>query len=151
VGAGNAAQGVAIHAVGNAVVLIGLLGPPLRRWIQHQVEGAKRGGREGPQRGSRAFEPNGWLLWEHQGRPWVQVLTPIDQETTRLLSRGRNRYSWKDAILPVGPVLTEIADPFVLRKLRLNVKPRAEQLATQRRSAAAAPQRERRGQPWRRR
>ena len=44
----------------------------------------------------KAFEPNRWLLWEHQGLPWVWALKPIDQETTRLITRGRNRYTWKD-------------------------------------------------------
>jgi hypothetical protein len=42
VGAANAAQGVAIHAVGNTIVLILLLAPPLKHWIKGQVEGAKR-------------------------------------------------------------------------------------------------------------
>jgi hypothetical protein len=42
VGAGTAAQGVAIHAVGNTLVLILLLAPPLRHWIKHRAEGAKR-------------------------------------------------------------------------------------------------------------
>jgi hypothetical protein len=42
VGAGNAARGVAIHAVGNAVVLILLLAPPLKRRVKGQVVGAKR-------------------------------------------------------------------------------------------------------------
>jgi hypothetical protein len=96
------------------------------------------GGRPRPTTAMRvkAFEPNQWLLWEHQGCPWVWILTPIDQERTRLISRGRNRYSWKDAIFPIGPILMEIGDPFMLRKLLLNVKRRAERLATARRSAA---------------
>jgi len=42
VGTANAAQGVAIHAVGNAIVLILLLAPPLKHWVNSQVEGAKR-------------------------------------------------------------------------------------------------------------
>jgi hypothetical protein len=109
--------------------------------LQHIAVGdwISMGGRPRPTTAMRvkAFEPNQWLLWEHQGCPWVWVLTPIDGEHTRLISRGRNRYSWKDAILPVGPILMEIGDPFMLRKLLLNVKRRAEQLATERRSAAA--------------
>jgi hypothetical protein len=84
----------------------------------------------------KAFEPNQWLLWEHQGCPWVWVLRPIDQETTRLVSRGRNRYTWKDVVFPLGPVLMEIGDPFMMRKQLRNLKRRAEQLATARRTAA---------------
>jgi hypothetical protein len=82
----------------------------------------------------RAFEPNRWLLWEHQGCPWVWVLQPIDQETTRLITRGRNRYTWKDVVFPLGPVLMEVGDPFMMRKQLRNLKRRAELLATIRRS-----------------
>jgi polyketide cyclase/dehydrase/lipid transport protein len=85
----------------------------------------------------KAFEPNRWLLWEHQGCPWVWVLNPIDQETTRLLTRGRNRYTWKDVVFPLGPVLMELGDPFMMRKQLHNLKRRAEQLATARRSGGA--------------
>jgi hypothetical protein len=85
----------------------------------------------------KAFEQNRWLLWEHQGAPWVWVLRPIDEETTRLISRGRQRYSWGRAILPLELVLMEIGDPFMMRKLLLNVKRRAEKLATARRTSAS--------------
>jgi len=82
----------------------------------------------------RAFEANRWLLWEHQGCPWVWVLEPIDQETTRLITRGRNRYTWKDVVFPLGPVLMEVGDPFMMRKQLRSLKRRAELLATTRRS-----------------
>jgi hypothetical protein len=86
----------------------------------------------------KAFAPNRWLLWEHQGCPWVWVLKPIDQETTRLITRGRNRYTWKDVVFPLGPVLMELGDPFMMRKQLRNLKRRAELLATPRRSPSAA-------------
>jgi hypothetical protein len=82
----------------------------------------------------KAFEANRWLLWEHQGCPWVWVFKPIDQETTRLITRGRNRYTWKDVVFPLGPVLMELGDPFMMRKQLRNLKRRAELLATTRRS-----------------
>jgi hypothetical protein len=85
----------------------------------------------------KAFEPNRWLLWEHQGCPWVWVLDPIDQETTRLITRGRNRYTWKDVVFPLGPVLMELGDPFMMRKQLHNLKRRAEQLAAVQRPATA--------------
>jgi hypothetical protein len=85
----------------------------------------------------KAFESNRWLLWEHQGCPWVWVLKPIDQGTTRLITRGRNRYTWKDVVFPLGPVLMELGDPFMMRKQLRNLKRRAEQLAAVRRSTTA--------------
>jgi hypothetical protein len=38
-GAGTAAQGIAIHAIGNALVLFLLLMPSPKHWIQDQVQG----------------------------------------------------------------------------------------------------------------
>jgi hypothetical protein len=38
VGAGTVAQGVIIHAIGNALVLVLLLAPPTKHWIQNQVQ-----------------------------------------------------------------------------------------------------------------
>jgi hypothetical protein len=70
----------------------------------------------------------------------VWVLNPIDQETTRLITRGRNRYTWKDVVFPLGPVLMELGDPFMMRRQLRNLKRRAEQLAATRRSATAGAQ-----------
>jgi hypothetical protein len=42
VGTGTAEQGIAFHTVGNAMVLILLLAPPLRRWIDDQVHATGR-------------------------------------------------------------------------------------------------------------
>jgi hypothetical protein len=39
VDAGTAAEGIAIHAIGNALVLLLLLAPSPRNWIRHQVQG----------------------------------------------------------------------------------------------------------------
>jgi hypothetical protein len=80
----------------------------------------------------KAFEANKWLLWEHQGAPWVWVLRPIDQNTTRLISRGRQQYHWRSPMLISELILMEIGDPFMMRKLLLNVKRRAERLAVDR-------------------
>ena len=70
------------------------------------------------------------------------MLQPIDQETTRLITRGRNRYTWKDVVFPLGPVLMEVGDPFMMRKQLRNLKRRGEQLAAARRVAAGADEQE---------
>jgi hypothetical protein len=76
------------------------------------------------------FEINRWLLWEHRGASWVWVLRPIDESTTRLITRGRQRYSWNSPMVVVEVILMEVGDFFMMRKLLLNVKKRAERLAT---------------------
>jgi hypothetical protein len=42
VGTGTSAQAVGFHAAGNAIVLILLLAPRPRRWIEHQADGPER-------------------------------------------------------------------------------------------------------------
>jgi hypothetical protein len=80
----------------------------------------------------KAFEPNRWLLWEHQGAGWVWVLRPVDENSTRLITRGRQRYSWTSPMLIVQLTLMEVGDFFMMRRLLLNVKTRAEGLAAKR-------------------
>jgi hypothetical protein len=80
----------------------------------------------------KAFETNEWLLWEHQGASWVWVLRPIEESTTRLITRGRQRYSWTSPMLPMQLILMEVGDFFMMRRLLLNVKRRVERLATER-------------------
>lgn len=83
----------------------------------------------------KAFEENRWLLWEHQGCPWVWYLEPIDGETTRLITRGKAEYRM-DLTLPVSLILMEVGDPFMMRKELLNLKQRAEVLASSRQAEA---------------
>jgi hypothetical protein len=80
-----------------------------------------------------ALEKHKWLLWEHLGAQWVWVLRPIDENTTRLITRGRQRYHWTSPMLISELILMEIGDFFMMRKLLLNLKARAERLALQRR------------------
>jgi hypothetical protein len=81
----------------------------------------------------KAFEMNKWLLWEHQGCPWVWYVKPIDADTTRLITRGRNRYR-VDWTLPTALILMEIGDPFMMRRQLRNLKRRAEALAAKRKT-----------------
>lgn len=83
----------------------------------------------------KSFEPNKYLLWEHQGCPWVWYLEPIDAETTRLITRGKTRYLF-DWTLPMSLILMEIGDPFMMRRQLKNLKQRAEALAKRRTAGA---------------
>jgi hypothetical protein len=83
----------------------------------------------------KAFEPNKWLLWEHLGEQWVWVLRPVDERTTRLITRGRQRYHWTSPKLISELILMEIGDFFMMRRMLLNLKNRAERLATRRAAA----------------
>ena len=157
----NFTQAITIHPTRGDLALAGQLGYGRAGWYSYDLldnlgrpsaeqilpelqqlqvgDWISMGGKPRPATAMRvkAFEPNRWLLWEHQGCPWVWVLKPIDQETTRLITRGRNRYTWKDVVFPLGPVLMEVGDPFMMRKQLRNLQRRAEQLAAVRRSAAA--------------
>ncbi|MGZ4206971.1 MAG: hypothetical protein ACXVQ6_03625 [Actinomycetota bacterium] len=82
----------------------------------------------------QAFEPNEWLLWTNKTGSWVWALQPIDDEHTRLVTRGRLRYSWGSPWLISELILMEIGDFPMMRRLLLNVKRRAERLADGRRA-----------------
>lgn len=86
----------------------------------------------------KGFKTNEWLLWEHKGAGWVWALQRLDDRTTRLITRGRQRYSWRSPMLISELVLMEIGDFFMMRKLLLNVKSRAERLAASRTRPDAA-------------
>lgn len=74
------------------------------------------------------FNENEWLLWDHLGDQWVWVLRPVGENSTRLITRGRQRYHWTSPTLPLEVILMEIGDFFMMRKLLLNLKKRAERL-----------------------
>ena len=83
------------------------------------------------------FDPYKWLLWEHLGDSWVWVLKSSDDHTTRLITRGRQRYHWKSPMVISELILMEIGDFSMMRKLLLNLKRRAENLAHERQSVPA--------------
>jgi len=81
------------------------------------------------------FRTNEWLLWEHLGDQWVWVLRPIAETTTRLITRGRQRYHWRSPMLVSELILMEIGDFFMMRKLLFNLKRRSERLVAGHRRA----------------
>ena len=82
----------------------------------------------------REFEPNRSMLWEKPGSTWSWQLTALDGgRKTRLVTRLRQYYDWRgsfgNALLSL--ILFEWGDFPMMRKLLLNVKQRAEQLASE--------------------
>lgn len=78
-----------------------------------------------------------WMLWGDEQLPhaftWLWYLRKEGELHTRLISRLRCRYSWRD---PMLAIMMELADPPMMRKCMLNIAARAEASAAA--SAGAA-------------
>ena len=77
-----------------------------------------------------SFQRPEWLLWETAWGSWVWVLRPIDERSTRLITRGRQRQHI-DPGLPPGVLPTEDADFRLVRKMLTGIKRRSEAWAAQ--------------------
>lgn len=80
----------------------------------------------------KAFEANEWLLWEKPDSTWAWRLIALEDGRTRLVSRLKARYAWRESIggALISLVLLEFADFPMIRRLLLNVKRRAERTPT---------------------
>lgn len=75
----------------------------------------------------KAFEPNGWMLWEKPQSTWAWKLIPLDEGRTRLVVRLKALYDWHapgSALLTL--ILLEFADFPMMRKQLKGMKRRAE-------------------------
>jgi hypothetical protein len=83
-----------------------------------------------------AFETDRFMLWikGDNGGTWLWLFEPIDDESTRLITRMRGRYDWKHLRGLFEVALVELGDPWMFRKCMLGIKRRAEHLADRRRS-----------------
>jgi hypothetical protein len=59
---------------------------------------------------------------------WVWVLEPLSDDTTRLITRIRSRYRWLSPTIAFS-MLIEFADIWMIRKMLLTLRERAEALA----------------------
>jgi hypothetical protein len=74
-----------------------------------------------------SFEPGKWLLWAKPDSTWAWQLTATDDGGTRLVTRIRAVYDWRDppmALLSV--LLMEFGDFAMLRRMLRGIKARAE-------------------------
>ncbi len=86
-----------------------------------------------------AFEPNRWMLWRtgDSAGTWLWYLDPIDGTRTRLITRMRDRYHWRDPIALAQQLAVDLFDIFFMRKCLLGIKARAERYARRAQSRRA--------------
>jgi hypothetical protein len=78
----------------------------------------------------KAFEPNGWLLWEKPDSTWSWKLVALDSGGTRLITRLKQRYAWEKPASAISAlVLLEFGDFPMIRRVLKGIKARAERLA----------------------
>jgi len=86
-----------------------------------------------------AFEPAKMLLWTKPDSTWSWVLEPVDGERTRVVSRLRCHHEPGTLLGFAGILLMELGDFPMFRKLLLNLRRRAEALASTRAAGGLAP------------
>jgi hypothetical protein len=84
-----------------------------------------------------AFEPNRLLLWTKPDSTWAWMIEPIDEQHTRVVSRLRCHHEPGTLLGLAGILLMELGDFPMFRKLLLNLRRRAEDLAAARAASPA--------------
>ncbi len=85
------------------------------------------------------LEPGRLMVWRKPSGTWPWLLEPDGAGGTRLVTRLRSCYGWAKPTIVSELILTEIGDPFMMRKCLLGIKQRAERLAAERHRQAAPP------------
>jgi len=87
------------------------------------------------------FDEPHWMLWRgsETAGTWLWYLDPIDETQTRLITRMRDTYRWRDPLILPQQILTELGDLPFMRKCLLGVRARAERLARLEADASVAP------------
>jgi hypothetical protein len=77
-----------------------------------------------------SFKPHEWMVWvdDQAHTSWLWLLDPIDEGSTRLITRIRMRYQWLRPDIAFD-LLVEFGDLVMMRKCMLGIKERAEALA----------------------
>ena len=88
----------------------------------------------------RSFEPGKWLLWSKPDSTWAWHLTATADGGTRLVTRIRAVYDWRNPPMALlGVVLMEFGDFAMLRRMLRGIKARAESLSQEPPAARGAP------------
>jgi hypothetical protein len=76
-----------------------------------------------------SFTVNEWLLWTKPDSTWIWKLVPTADGGTRLITRIRAIYNWKQPLMALlGLLLMEFGDFAMLRRMLRGIKQRAESL-----------------------
>jgi hypothetical protein len=85
------------------------------------------------------LDPPRTMVWGDADEPrrftWAWLLRDAGDGTTRLVSRVRCRFTWRD---PVFALVMEFADPVMMRRCLLNIADRAGAVAVERGAGAGA-------------
>jgi hypothetical protein len=77
-----------------------------------------------------SFELNEWLLWHKPDSTWAWHLKATDDGGTRLVTRIRVVYDWRNPLTALlGVLLMEFGDFAMLRRMLRGIKARAESLS----------------------
>jgi hypothetical protein len=90
----------------------------------------------------KEFTQDRSMLWwnkENEQTTWAWALYPRPDGATRLVTRVRAPYSWRQPLSLVWVPLLELADFPMMRKCLLGIKRRAEALSARRRPAPGIP------------
>jgi hypothetical protein len=73
-----------------------------------------------------SFQTARWLLWRKSDSTWSWRLTPEGPGATRLVTRVRARYEWRNPMAALfGMVLMELGDFAMMRRMLLGLRDRA--------------------------
>jgi hypothetical protein len=79
---------------------------------------------------AHALEPPRWMIWGTPGdTSWVWVLDPRPDGATRLITRVRSNYRWRNPSSIAFAPLLEFADIWMMRRMLLNLRTRIEATA----------------------
>jgi len=77
------------------------------------------------------MDPPASMVWGTPGEsPWTWQLDANPDGSTRLITRVRSRYRWLSPSIAMS-LLVELADIWMMRKMLLNLRDRAEGLVTE--------------------
>jgi hypothetical protein len=78
----------------------------------------------------KGYVPNEWMLWgdRHGNTTWCWGLYPIDERSTRLVTRVKVKYDWLRPTILFNMVF-DVGDIVMMRKCLIGIRERAERMS----------------------